>query len=661
MKAILWKEVRENLKWAVLGGIAFAVALAYSLNQLEQTYRIGSFSDNGVMNCRELSTVLLFGPIFIGFALGLLQIVPELKRDQWAFLIHRPVHIKTIFWGKVTAGFLLYFGATILPFSLAAGWTVIPGNYPAPFDFHPLLPGIADILCGAVFYLAGITVALRDARWFGTKLAPVLAACFCATRVTDTDFFSVALLWIAFFAALLALLACGIMTQGSRYSLQSKSVKFAGILCLLFAAFAVCVAIKAGYQKIKPEESILYRGYEQYEQDLQGKVVIVKWAKEETEVRNLDGSPILKDGKVQKFSYGDFMDTQHLTRNRFPESYRSGKEWVMQMRNFQDHAYDPDQQELLWYYVAGEGIFEGFSQRSCLLEELITPQGFQSPNNPVKERFQDIHLSDAYQNPLLWFGEQVVFVDVERKRVSHIFTSQPPQKILGVAAFKNRSQNLSLSERYSICVATDQGLEFFDTKGQLYTKSPWPMEGEEYICLGIGKDKPLTHFYVWQYCRNHKMLGYYLTSIPINGEPPVTQWLPSLKEEIAPITLPDYFAVTTDSPLMIKGIRWHNVTPSIFYTFCSMLIGYFVMRKNRFSKRKTFGWCSFIFLAGPMGLIAFLLARDWPVKIKCPSCGKQREIGSLTCDFCKAPWPEPARDGTEIFERDASKQVAGSI
>lgn len=163
----------------------------------------------------------------------------------------------------------------------------------------------------------------------------------------------------------------------------------------------------------------------------------------------------------------------------------------------------------------------------------------------------------------------------------------------------------------------------------------------------------------------------------------MTQWLPDLGKEFRPITLSDYFAVTTDSPLiwalkllsritkqvvrkegwnwMVQGIRWHNVTPSIFYTFCSMLIGYFVMRKNRFSKRKTFGWCSFIFFAGPMGLVAFLLARDWPVKIKCPFCGTQREIGSPTCDFCKSPWPEPARDGSEIFERDASKQVAGSI
>ena len=48
-----------------------------------------------------------------------MQILPELRRDQWAALLHRPVPRGTIFFGKVIAGLLLYLLATAIPFLLS--------------------------------------------------------------------------------------------------------------------------------------------------------------------------------------------------------------------------------------------------------------------------------------------------------------------------------------------------------------------------------------------------------------------------------------------------------------------------------------------------------------------------------------------------------------
>ena len=155
MKAILWKEWRENLRWGILALVALSIALAYTV------FSTGVLSPNGqsdkcaaVWNAAYL--VMTFGCPLIAVALGFAQVMPELRRDQWAFLMHRPLPWVVIFGGKALVGIALSLAAAGLPFLAFVFWTAAPGTVPAPFDARLALPGVASLLTIVPCYFAGM-------------------------------------------------------------------------------------------------------------------------------------------------------------------------------------------------------------------------------------------------------------------------------------------------------------------------------------------------------------------------------------------------------------------------------------------------------------------------------------------------------------------------
>jgi hypothetical protein len=113
---MILKELKVNLKWALLACVAWSACLfAFARVSVEPTlaYReMLSFPAQAV-------TVLMF-PL-VGFLLGLVQALPESRRDAWAFLVHRPLSRGRIFWSKAIAGLLLYLAALLLPLAAFLG------------------------------------------------------------------------------------------------------------------------------------------------------------------------------------------------------------------------------------------------------------------------------------------------------------------------------------------------------------------------------------------------------------------------------------------------------------------------------------------------------------------------------------------------------------
>jgi hypothetical protein len=178
-KAILWKELHDNLKWGVAGLLVMAVGL---------TYEIQHWRSSGI---DSIFTATRFGSALIGALLGLAQSIPENRGDRWGFLAHRPTSRSTLFLGKAIAGLILYAIATSLPTAVAVGWLLFPGHIPMPLDWHIILPCVADLLCGVVFYFAGLHTGMRDARWFGTRAFSMGAGVVCSV-LSGTGLFSVA-------------------------------------------------------------------------------------------------------------------------------------------------------------------------------------------------------------------------------------------------------------------------------------------------------------------------------------------------------------------------------------------------------------------------------------------------------------------------------------
>jgi hypothetical protein len=165
MKAIIAKELRENLKWAVLMLAGCSLWMAYVLEHVD-TNILGVLSS-------EIMTVTAMGFSCAGLTLGLLQALQDQRRGRWAFVVHRPVSRGRVFVGKIVAGTILYVGVTALPLAGAIVWAATPGKMAAPFEWHMILPGLSDMIGGWVYYCAGLLIGMRKARWVGSRILPL--------------------------------------------------------------------------------------------------------------------------------------------------------------------------------------------------------------------------------------------------------------------------------------------------------------------------------------------------------------------------------------------------------------------------------------------------------------------------------------------------------
>ena len=179
--AMLWKEVRENAVWAALGALALVVINYKLFLDLTGSTIFGNYYDSGPLyRWIEWGTEPVYttgvAPL-LAVVLGFMQVVPELRRDQWAFLVHRPLTFATLFRYKATAGLLLYFlsmgGMFLLLWALR--WLTITRSTPElPFDGRFMLGGVADILVGVPCYFAGMLCAVRVTRWYGSRFIPLV-------------------------------------------------------------------------------------------------------------------------------------------------------------------------------------------------------------------------------------------------------------------------------------------------------------------------------------------------------------------------------------------------------------------------------------------------------------------------------------------------------
>ncbi|MBI4603126.1 MAG: hypothetical protein HY721_14300 [Planctomycetes bacterium] len=236
MTAILLKELREGLKWAalVLAGTSAGTILALRANDPAFYWPlVGS----GVATASAAAGGLL---------LGILQVAFEAGRDRWAFLVHRPVSRTAIFLGKALAGLGLLFLATGLPLAAAASWCALSERWTAPFYLPMALPGAADLVAGAACYFAGMLIALRDARWYGSRVLALGPAIACTALAWAVPEVRQSVLAAGAGIAVTATAAWGTFVAGGTYGPQPRPAKvalglsiFVGICLAAVAALAV--------------------------------------------------------------------------------------------------------------------------------------------------------------------------------------------------------------------------------------------------------------------------------------------------------------------------------------------------------------------------------------------------------------------------------------
>ena len=683
MKAMIWKELRENVKWAVLAMIGLGLAEFYGLTQ-----RSYSYDDQAATLCKSaflMSTS--FGCAAVGLVLGLLQILPEQRRDQWAALLHRPVTRATIFRGKAFAGTLLYLVATIPPFMACVWYAATPGHFPAPFVPQMVFPGIADICAGAMYYFAALFVGLRRGLWFGTRAFGFLAA-------VGVSFFVASAYYPLFRVPVEAsiLMALALFTAGWGTILTNGALRdqpWLGRFALVTVIFyGVCCLGDLTTSIIGMFSSPNYYYGTQYEMDIDGrplKTISSKTAG--TVITDLAGNVIQDKRFTSGYRYNYMLsfseistyigNPHQLERIRgYFNGYRNNQTYLIRA----DGSYDYDAER--WYYLPQERQFVGYFFKTNQRIGAIGSNGFH-PGYEKAEPFTD-HLSKGYwQAPsITQFGSTVYEGDFDQRRLTPIF-SQPGTEVFGAGPLQSY-QDQTIRLNWGAVALLDK-MMVIDKTGQVIATLPYHQDMDRWGTLSVGVKPGKDRFYLkydpsrWIDWREQRKMPSYFEEMDAKGTLLNTYTLPPIPEQHYPRSWQQYISEGLQTPAFHFGnIVYEKIGAlcgskrladqlhetfgegwgyfkdiSIRISVISLVLAALTLvwaRRMHFSWKRAWTWAGFVFAFNLAGLMTFRLVADWPVRVACSECRRKRPVEKELCPHCQSPWPVPQRSGIEIFD-----------
>jgi len=448
MRPMLWKEAREMGRWALLAAIVLGVFAAFVLSQTRAQLVYGS----GEGNISLLSWTIA-APL-VALVLGLLQILPEQRRDQWAFLVHRPATRDVLFGGKALAGLGLYGLAVSVPALIALAWAAMPGHLPIPFDARLALPGLADLLMGVPCYFAGLLTALRPARWYGSRALPVPAALAAALLAHIMSSFAQSVLVSLIFTVLFALAAWGSFRTTGQYERQPKAAKasLGVILCVgILLAVGAAVLLTAAFVPPAPEpEKPSTRIRSSYQITRAGQVLRIKVRGGRTvHAEDLQGRAVPVGKRFEDSllvpNAGTLWD-RDWTGDPTPTDYHHSAS-VFVLVYGSSHRTP---QGMLWYYSVPERRILGYSRRTQRLALVAGPQGVVAADAPRPLPFPPGLRNNTPRNyggggnftygdgsaftgsGLMVYDHVVYALNLAEARLAPLLTITPPERIDGM-------------------------------------------------------------------------------------------------------------------------------------------------------------------------------------------------------------------------------------
>lgn len=191
--ALVRKELRESVAVvavAMLLGIFFfgnLVGLPMAPWSYAGQVQTVPFVSDGL----QMAIAMVGGALAI--VLGLKQSAWESVTDAYYFLLHRPIDRRTIFWLKIATGVALTLMVPSLFVLTYALWASSPGTHDAPFRLSMTLPAVRAVAVLPIVYLGAFASGVRPARWFGTKLGPLVVSAFVALGVAVIPWWQLAL------------------------------------------------------------------------------------------------------------------------------------------------------------------------------------------------------------------------------------------------------------------------------------------------------------------------------------------------------------------------------------------------------------------------------------------------------------------------------------
>ena len=184
-KAVAIKELRETWWLAGIALVLFAFAVADLMGIDFERLRIQPVRHVPFVGDDFHDVFCIFAPC-LAIALGFRQTMWESFRGTWLFLLHRPMSRNRLIGVKLLVGLALYLICTALPILVYACWASVPGTHASPFEWAMTAHAWMTWFCFTMLYLGAFLCGMREARWHGTRLLPLIAAGFAAFAVGVT-------------------------------------------------------------------------------------------------------------------------------------------------------------------------------------------------------------------------------------------------------------------------------------------------------------------------------------------------------------------------------------------------------------------------------------------------------------------------------------------
>jgi len=641
MRAIIFKELRENAKWALLMLLGLAAAMAYAIYTDHSGFSL-------VSSAMEMVTGLGF-PV-VGFALGLLQILQDQRRGRWEFLTHRPISRTEIFFAKVLAGAALYLLAATVPLAAVTGWVATPGHLAAPFDWHMVLPRLGDLFEGLMWYATGLLVAARKARWIGSRLMPIGLALIVAVLAWALPLnFWEALLILSGGILVILPAAWATFDAGGIYESQPAITRFLQVINVE-AGLALCVLLVTAIlisliQFLNPGP---IRPYEAYRIDVIGRVLR----------HALVSGRYFLQGRGVGATVGDpSLAMAYLSLQGYPSEESPWQErrtdWGLQgsdpyIRYLGYGNYFP--WTVQWFYVVQRRTIEGFDGDSHRFIGSIGPNGFVPAPQPAPA-FPDPIYPQSFQS--IAPGRTAAYrLDLNRHEIHAILKTTPQDPILAIGPLYKHDQYRDTGT----VIVTNNNVHILQND---HESCRIPMEHSAPYSLAIGqtRDGRFILFYTIAYDDPSHRSDWVVEADP-HGQ--IVR-----RTGLAPLP-PSY----TGDPWWIEGVRALAWPPFllVIIAFTRGLIDRVdvavvsimavasaravvpLCRRYVLDRRATILWIIAALLLGLPGVLALLSLRQLPARTICPSCGKPRVVTREACEHCGAPVGRPPMHGIEVFE-----------
>jgi len=678
MRALIWKEVREQVKWAMLWLIAIGLACGAALSAVS----VRDWDNVSLLCSRLFYAVMLFGATLGGLLLGLLQTLPEARPGRWAFLMHRPLARPRIFGAKVCGGLLLFVPAMGLPLLGSAIWVATPGNVAAPFDARSVLPGIGAILTGIMFYFAGLLVGLRPARWWCSRGVPlVTAAAIAFVGVAVTEFWQ-AVLVNAVGIVLLAVCAAGCFLTNGEYRPLPRAAKLA-LGVTLFAGIGVVIAVVGTVSAESLDDE--HYTFHQYQIDGAGRILRLTHVDQRlVSVVDPQGAEVEAYRDPRARAQLDSRLLRAVSLHAEPEQvphYWSGARFVAPVMFPEDTA---------WYSVPAERLLYGYSLRTKRPLGTLGPDGFVPAEQGLARPF-------AARVQVAWGGAGVFLadrdtlyrIDFDTREIQPIYALPAPETVLACGVLRGPIAR----ESPGIIVLTRAHLRLLGIDGTPQFTLAHPVELTTYGYVSAGMTNDATRCIVWYRPAQpaQELAGFTLPEIVLelgaDGRELQRHELPALPPPSGTLSawrglggaaLPSGAVIglygwaylrkacgDTQGAITLAELHrefggpWNafrvvSLSAFLASVVACPLIAWRISRRYAFTPRARRLWIMLALLGGPVMLLTLAALRDWPARVACPACARWRVVDRDACEHCGAPWPPPPTDGTEVFDTPES-------